>query len=128
MSVGELLNPPEENVLMEDPTDEDFCPVETNFEYDVRNQLSSVDATGEDDEDAADSTPAPENLSAEGSGWRSYSSALMRWGSPSERLLGFGQCSENLMLTSFAFLLHSVHFHSKLPLISDNPDFHITNQ
>ncbi|RAW43053.1 hypothetical protein PC110_g826 [Phytophthora cactorum] len=95
MSVDELLNPPEENVLMEDPTDEDFCPVETNSEYDSRSQLSSVDATGEDDEDAADSTPTPENLSAEGSRWRSYSSAPMRWGSPSERLLGFGQCSEN---------------------------------
>ncbi|KAG6946118.1 hypothetical protein JG688_00016200 [Phytophthora aleatoria] len=47
---------------MEDPTDEDFC---RNSEYKARSELSSVDATGEGDEDAADSTPTPENLSAE---------------------------------------------------------------
>ncbi|KAG6957403.1 hypothetical protein JG687_00010005 [Phytophthora cactorum] len=50
---------------MEDPTDEDFCRVDTNSENETRSELSSVDATGEDDEDAADSTPTPENLSAE---------------------------------------------------------------
>ncbi|KAG3030761.1 hypothetical protein PC121_g1823 [Phytophthora cactorum] len=49
---------------MEDPTDEDFCRVDTNSENETRSELSSVDATGEDDEDAADSTPTPENLSA----------------------------------------------------------------
>ncbi|KAG2771722.1 hypothetical protein JG687_00010418 [Phytophthora cactorum] len=65
MSVDELLNPPEENVLMEYPTDEDFCRVDTNSEYKARSELSSVDATGEGDEDAADSTPTSENLSAE---------------------------------------------------------------
>ncbi|KAG2782531.1 hypothetical protein PC116_g24982 [Phytophthora cactorum] len=27
-----VLNPPEENILMEDPTDEDFCHVDTNSE------------------------------------------------------------------------------------------------
>ncbi|KAG2762660.1 hypothetical protein JG687_00015580 [Phytophthora cactorum] len=48
MSVDELLNPPEENVLMEDPTDEDFCRVFTNSEYEARSELTSVDATGED--------------------------------------------------------------------------------
>ncbi|KAG6977017.1 hypothetical protein JG688_00000818 [Phytophthora aleatoria] len=52
MSVDELLNPPKENVLIEDPTDEDFCRVDTNSENKTRSELSSVDATGEDDEDA----------------------------------------------------------------------------
>ncbi|KAG3246990.1 hypothetical protein PI124_g8308 [Phytophthora idaei] len=51
------------NVLTEDPTDEDFCRVDANSEYEARSELSSVDATGEDDEDAADSTPTPDNLS-----------------------------------------------------------------
>ncbi|KAG6968378.1 hypothetical protein JG688_00005832 [Phytophthora aleatoria] len=32
MSVGELLNPSEEKFLMEDPTDEDYCRVDTNSE------------------------------------------------------------------------------------------------
>ncbi|KAG2834147.1 hypothetical protein PC129_g21312 [Phytophthora cactorum] len=65
MSVGELLNPSEENILVEDPTDEDFCRVFTNSEYEARSELTSVDATGVDDEDAAGSTPTPENISAE---------------------------------------------------------------
>ncbi|KAG6942552.1 hypothetical protein JG687_00018999 [Phytophthora cactorum] len=55
MSVGELLN----------PSDEDFCRVFTNSEYEARSELTSVDATGVDDEDAAGSTPTPENISAE---------------------------------------------------------------
>ncbi|KAF1778846.1 hypothetical protein GQ600_9900 [Phytophthora cactorum] len=42
MSVDELLNPPEENVLMEDPTDEDYCPVDSNSENEIRSELSSV--------------------------------------------------------------------------------------
>ncbi|KAG2761976.1 hypothetical protein PC116_g22180 [Phytophthora cactorum] len=42
MSVGEL-NPPEENILMEDPTDEDFCLIDTNSE---RSALSSSNTTG----------------------------------------------------------------------------------
>ncbi|KAG6942452.1 hypothetical protein JG688_00018104 [Phytophthora aleatoria] len=54
-SVDEMLNPP----------DEDFCGIDTNSEYEARSELSSVDATGEDDEDAADSTPTSKNLSAE---------------------------------------------------------------
>ncbi|KAG4057475.1 hypothetical protein PC123_g7494 [Phytophthora cactorum] len=29
---GELLNPSEEKILMEDPTDEDYCRVDTNSE------------------------------------------------------------------------------------------------
>ncbi|KAG3111408.1 hypothetical protein PI124_g9847 [Phytophthora idaei] len=65
MSVGELLNPSEENILVEDPTDEDFCRVDANSENEIRSELSSADATGVDDEDAAGSTPTPENISAE---------------------------------------------------------------
>ncbi|KAG6962803.1 hypothetical protein JG688_00008432 [Phytophthora aleatoria] len=42
MSVDELLNPPEENVLMEDPTDEDYCRVDSNSENEIRSELSSV--------------------------------------------------------------------------------------
>ncbi|KAG3080458.1 hypothetical protein PI124_g18355 [Phytophthora idaei] len=61
ISVGEL-NPPEENILMEDPTDEDFCRIDTNSE---RSELNSSNATGVDDEDAAGSAQPPENLSAE---------------------------------------------------------------
>ncbi|KAG3097430.1 hypothetical protein PI124_g10209 [Phytophthora idaei] len=57
MSVDELLNPPEENDFMEDPTDEDFYRVDTNSEYEPKGEMSSVYATGEDEEDAADSTP-----------------------------------------------------------------------
>ncbi|KAG2898464.1 hypothetical protein PC119_g25733 [Phytophthora cactorum] len=55
MPVDEMLNPP----------DEDFCRIDTNSEYEARSELSSVDATGEDDEDAADSTPTSKNLSTE---------------------------------------------------------------
>ncbi|KAG3123888.1 hypothetical protein PC128_g27565 [Phytophthora cactorum] len=46
MPVDELLNPPEEIVLKEHPTDEDFCRVDTNSENKTRSELSSVDATG----------------------------------------------------------------------------------
>ncbi|KAF1780014.1 hypothetical protein GQ600_20144 [Phytophthora cactorum] len=63
MSVGELLNQSEENILMEDPTD--FCRVDTNSGNENRSELSSADATGVDGEDAAGSTQTPENLSEE---------------------------------------------------------------
>ncbi|KAG6943361.1 hypothetical protein JG688_00017644 [Phytophthora aleatoria] len=63
MSVDELLNPPEENDLMVDPTDEDFYRVDTNSEFEAKGELSSVYATGEDEEDAAGSTP--ENMFSE---------------------------------------------------------------
>ncbi|KAG6967373.1 hypothetical protein JG688_00006336 [Phytophthora aleatoria] len=43
MPVDELLNPP----------DEDFCRVDTNSENKTSIELSSVDATGWEDEDAA---------------------------------------------------------------------------
>ncbi|KAG3110208.1 hypothetical protein PI124_g14805 [Phytophthora idaei] len=46
MPVDELLNPPEEIVLKEHPTGEDFCHVDTNSENKTRSELSSVDATG----------------------------------------------------------------------------------
>ncbi|KAF1777454.1 hypothetical protein GQ600_17086 [Phytophthora cactorum] len=66
ISVDELLNPAEENVLMEGGgTNEGFCRVGTNSENEARSELSSVVATGEDGKDAADSTPMPQNLSAE---------------------------------------------------------------
>ncbi|KAG3097872.1 hypothetical protein PI124_g15553 [Phytophthora idaei] len=42
MSVDELLNPLEENDLMEDPTDEDYCRVDSNSENEIRSELSSV--------------------------------------------------------------------------------------
>ncbi|KAG6966748.1 hypothetical protein JG687_00004675 [Phytophthora cactorum] len=63
MSVDELLNPPEENDLMEDSKVEDFYRVDTNSEYKAKGELSRVYATGEDEEDAADSTP--ENMFSE---------------------------------------------------------------
>ncbi|KAG2773431.1 hypothetical protein Pcac1_g15764 [Phytophthora cactorum] len=65
MSVGELLNPSEETIFMEDPTDEDYCRVDTNSENEIRSELSSADATEVDDEDAAGSTQTPGNLYAE---------------------------------------------------------------
>ncbi|KAG6946753.1 hypothetical protein JG688_00015863 [Phytophthora aleatoria] len=43
MSVDKLLNPPEENVLMEH---QDFRRFDTNSENKTRNELSSVEATG----------------------------------------------------------------------------------
>ncbi|KAG3084321.1 hypothetical protein PI124_g18696 [Phytophthora idaei] len=93
-SVDEMLNPPEENVFIEDPTDEDFCSIDTNSEYEARSELSSVDRTGEDDEDAADSTPTSKNLSAEELKERLkwVAQLFVSWGSLPERLLGFGQC------------------------------------
>ncbi|KAG4063379.1 hypothetical protein PC123_g1850 [Phytophthora cactorum] len=45
MSVDELLNPPEENVLIEDPTDEDFCRVDTNSENKTRSELTQPGRT-----------------------------------------------------------------------------------
>ncbi|KAG6963071.1 hypothetical protein JG688_00008316 [Phytophthora aleatoria] len=65
MSVGELQIPSEEKILVEDPTDEDHCCVDTNSENEIRSELSSANATGMDDGDAAGSTQTPENLSAE---------------------------------------------------------------
>ncbi|KAG3101546.1 hypothetical protein PI124_g11021 [Phytophthora idaei] len=41
---------------MEDPTDEDFCRVDTNSENEIRSELSGADITGVDGEDAAGST------------------------------------------------------------------------
>ncbi|KAG6951013.1 hypothetical protein JG687_00013886 [Phytophthora cactorum] len=53
---NDITNPPDKDILREDvPTDEDFCRVDTNSENETRSELTSVDATGEDDEDAADS-------------------------------------------------------------------------
>ncbi|KAG6950815.1 hypothetical protein JG688_00013996 [Phytophthora aleatoria] len=37
ISVDELLNPSEVNVLMEDPTDEDFCRIDTNSKSETRS-------------------------------------------------------------------------------------------
>ncbi|KAG6957883.1 hypothetical protein JG688_00010768 [Phytophthora aleatoria] len=53
------------DVLMEDPTDEDFCRLDTNSENVTRPELSSVGPTGEGDEDAADATPTPEIIFVE---------------------------------------------------------------
>ncbi|KAG6960512.1 hypothetical protein JG687_00008189, partial [Phytophthora cactorum] len=47
------------------PPDEDFCRVDTNSENEIRIELSSADATGVDDEDAAGPTQTPKNLSAD---------------------------------------------------------------
>ncbi|KAF1790398.1 hypothetical protein GQ600_23137 [Phytophthora cactorum] len=44
-SVGELLNPWEEKILVEDPTDEDYCCVDTNSENEIRSELSSAEGT-----------------------------------------------------------------------------------
>ncbi|KAG6950126.1 hypothetical protein JG687_00014441 [Phytophthora cactorum] len=47
MSVDKLLNSPEENILKEHPTDEDFCRVDTNSEKrETRSKLSSVAQPG----------------------------------------------------------------------------------
>ncbi|KAG6956936.1 hypothetical protein JG687_00010288 [Phytophthora cactorum] len=46
MPADELLNPPEENVLNDHPTDEDFCRVDANSANKTRSKLSTMDATG----------------------------------------------------------------------------------
>ncbi|KAG6954298.1 hypothetical protein JG687_00011870 [Phytophthora cactorum] len=60
ISVYELLNPSEENVLMEDPTDEDFCRIDTT----LKTRLEAGQNRG-GRRRYSWSTQTPENISAE---------------------------------------------------------------
>ncbi|KAG6976972.1 hypothetical protein JG688_00000850 [Phytophthora aleatoria] len=120
LSVGELLN----------PSEEDYCCVDTNSENEIRSELSSADVAGVDDEDATGSTQTPENLSAEKLRLKVMAQLFVSadvMGISSRKVIGLrsmqrefrkelGRKQDRSCIsqcwTSFDFLLHTVHFHS----------------
>ncbi|KAL4164884.1 hypothetical protein KRP22_003625 [Phytophthora ramorum] len=66
MSVEELLNPPDENILADEPTDEDFCRVESSERENGCGQDVGDGGIEDEEEESTSSTyPTPENLSTE---------------------------------------------------------------
>ncbi|KAG3095418.1 hypothetical protein PI124_g16226 [Phytophthora idaei] len=86
MPVDELLNPPEETVLKEHPTDEDICLVDTNSKNKTKSELSSANAIGRKSKIP---TPTPENIFSEELKERLKWMAELFVSADPEKLLGF---------------------------------------
>jgi len=73
VSVEELLNPPGENILADDPTDEDFCRVGSPCGDNRCGDEGDVCSLDDEDDSACFIDPTPENMAEEELGER------LRW-------------------------------------------------